>query len=670
MKQNVFKKLLCLLLTLIMVLGLAPFAVSAVSVIDLVDISVVEPTVCQNPRYECSIFTTGVVLDLEDDSYGECMQNGVLWFCGNTPMQPTDTYEVGKTYTVRVGVLCDGTGYSFTTNPNAMVKINGKEAQIQYMNSQYISAEYTFPIIEGYTVSFDSNGGDGTMAPISGQAGDYTIPECGFTPPTGKAFKAWKIGNEEWNPGEKYPLTSDITLVAQWRTASVKQQVYNVVATSPDLDSIPVLYGKMLIPQFTVTQGEPAYLLADNANLRWEKKVDGQWVYQSSGRFTPGEWRVNTQLRIDREAGLTHELGDPVTLTVNGKAWSFENGTGRPTVHDTYSMIWFCSPTYVIEDDPNIQPPVQIEKVHISMQGYKIGATQSDVKVSSKENIDVKIAGMGEAIDQDNDGVIDNVTPIVNGKFTSSKVYFIAIEFKAKTGYDISDLTVQNVTIDNQLQMTVSRYSAKNDVYNCLCILKPPIAAGNQLVKEGSYYYYYKDGVKQTSYEGIVKVNSSWFYIKKGKWTKTTGFVKFSGKYFYVQKGKWSSKLTDLKKVNGKWFYIEKGKWANKTNTLLKINGQIFLIKKGKWESITGLVDYKGAMYYVKGGKWSSSVHTLYKSGSKFMAIKSGKWYISKAIITYNGKKFYCNKGYAQLSFSGKVKIGSKSYTVKKGIVK
>ena len=53
--------------------------------------------------------------------------------------------------------------------------------------------------------------------------------------------KSWKIGDEEWWPGEKYPLTKDITLTAQWKTKSSKTQVNHMEITSADLDSIPVL---------------------------------------------------------------------------------------------------------------------------------------------------------------------------------------------------------------------------------------------------------------------------------------------------------------------------------------------------------------------------------------------------------------------------------------------
>ena len=41
-----------------------------------------------------------------------------------------------------------------------------------------------------YTVSFNANGGSGTMADVTDISGEYTLPENGFTAPGGKQFKA------------------------------------------------------------------------------------------------------------------------------------------------------------------------------------------------------------------------------------------------------------------------------------------------------------------------------------------------------------------------------------------------------------------------------------------------------------------------------------------------
>ena len=72
-----------------------------------------------------------------------------------------------------------------------------------------------------YTVSFDSNGGTGTMADVTGVSGEYTLPANGFTAPTGKQFKAWSVGGVEKAAGEKITVTADTTITAIWENVSV-----------------------------------------------------------------------------------------------------------------------------------------------------------------------------------------------------------------------------------------------------------------------------------------------------------------------------------------------------------------------------------------------------------------------------------------------------------------
>ena len=73
-----------------------------------------------------------------------------------------------------------------------------------------------------YTVSFNANGGTGSMSAASEVSGEYTLPECGFTAPEGKEFNGWKIGanGEVKQPGEKITVEADITLIAQWKNGT------------------------------------------------------------------------------------------------------------------------------------------------------------------------------------------------------------------------------------------------------------------------------------------------------------------------------------------------------------------------------------------------------------------------------------------------------------------
>ena len=69
------------------------------------------------------------------------------------------------------------------------------------------------------TISFDPNGGTGTMQPMKVKSGEnFTLPECTFTPPEGKEFAGWLAANGTVYPaGDIVFSTTDIVLKATWK---------------------------------------------------------------------------------------------------------------------------------------------------------------------------------------------------------------------------------------------------------------------------------------------------------------------------------------------------------------------------------------------------------------------------------------------------------------------
>lgn len=75
--------------------------------------------------------------------------------------------------------------------------------------------------LEKYTVSFDSNGGTGTMADATNIRGSYTLPECTFTAPDGMLFAGWEVGGVIYDAGNKINVYSDTTIKAIWSDTPV-----------------------------------------------------------------------------------------------------------------------------------------------------------------------------------------------------------------------------------------------------------------------------------------------------------------------------------------------------------------------------------------------------------------------------------------------------------------
>ncbi len=71
-----------------------------------------------------------------------------------------------------------------------------------------------------YTISFDSNGGSGTMDDVVVEEGeDFTLPECEFEAPEGYEFYCWELletSGTQFAPGEKVEVTEDMTFKAIW----------------------------------------------------------------------------------------------------------------------------------------------------------------------------------------------------------------------------------------------------------------------------------------------------------------------------------------------------------------------------------------------------------------------------------------------------------------------
>lgn len=72
-----------------------------------------------------------------------------------------------------------------------------------------------------YDVSFDANGGSGSMENALVEKGsEFTFSNCTFTAPTGKGFKAWSINGVEYAPGDVCTVTADTTVTAVWKDDS------------------------------------------------------------------------------------------------------------------------------------------------------------------------------------------------------------------------------------------------------------------------------------------------------------------------------------------------------------------------------------------------------------------------------------------------------------------
>ncbi|WP_072469122.1 InlB B-repeat-containing protein [Urinicoccus massiliensis] len=119
------------------------------------------------------------------------------------PAEPTDAnYDFGGWYTE---AECTN-AFNFSQAVNDNITLYAKWTK------------KTPPTPVTVTITFDKNGGSGTMADvIKTKDESYTLPACGFTPPAGKEFKAWQVDGTEKNVGDKIVLNGDKNIKAVWK---------------------------------------------------------------------------------------------------------------------------------------------------------------------------------------------------------------------------------------------------------------------------------------------------------------------------------------------------------------------------------------------------------------------------------------------------------------------
>ena len=124
------------------------------------------------------------------------------------------------------GTVSKVDGWDVLTLDNARVKEvtykydtgNAKIGKVAFTLKTEVPAKYI-------TISFDPNGGTGTMKPMRVKAGvGYTLPECTFTPPEGKEFAGWLAVNGNVYPaGHDVFSTYDQSLKATWKDKEVTE---------------------------------------------------------------------------------------------------------------------------------------------------------------------------------------------------------------------------------------------------------------------------------------------------------------------------------------------------------------------------------------------------------------------------------------------------------------
>ena len=269
-----------------------------------------------------------------------------------------------------------------------------------------------------YTVSFNANGGTGTMADVTGvSAGAYTLPANGFTAPDGKRFVGWatSAGGTAIAAGGAITVSDNVTLYAIWEeipTSHPAKPTLGITGTYTYIGSAQTV---------TVTGFDSAtMLITGNVGTN-------AGTYTASVTSKSGRWADGTSTPITIEWSIGRKTVTPV-IRVSG-TYTY---TGTPV-----------EPTFTVEDGG----------VVISTSEYARTITDNDAVGTGKITVSDKTGGNYEILTTSQTFEISAPTPPPT-VYTSTEIKITADKTDAKAGDEITfTITMGPVSELGSIQM-------------------------------------------------------------------------------------------------------------------------------------------------------------------------------------------------------------------------
>ncbi len=203
---------------------------------------------------------------------------------GTGTMQPVRV-KAGVDFTLPECTFTPPAGKEFAgwLAPNGKVFAAG--ASVHDYNDCVLKATWKDKEAAEVTISFDPNGGTGSMQPMKVKSGEnFTLPECTFTPPEGKEFAGWlAVDGTVFPAGDIAFSTTDSVLKATWKdkaevdvtqmfTDVTKNWAYPGIQYCVTHQLMSGVGGNLFAPKMTTTRAQIVQILY---NLEGEPKVSG-----------------------------------------------------------------------------------------------------------------------------------------------------------------------------------------------------------------------------------------------------------------------------------------------------------------------------------------------------------------------------------------------------------
>lgn len=379
------------------------------------------------------------------------------------------TYYDTLTFTPKTDI----TAGTHNESVNVWVSSNGSDVLEQKTVSLSITIE-----APTYTVSFDKNGGSGSMASVYNVSGSYELPTCAFTAPANKEFKAWQVnGGAERNPGESITVTGNIVLTALWKDLPVVSG-YTITFAAGEgtgtMNSVAGASGTYHLPACTFTAPSGKQFKA------WQ--VNGQGEYQPGAVITVTA--DTTVTAIWRDIPTEYWTVRVNGLYICGAAYNYSTEQkvekGQPmsniivTANDGY---YFADPLQVSGAENGITV-TRVNYTQVTVSGtptadvYNIGFSASPKQKEATPNtvaFEATDSDKGNLTGLEN-GVSYSVTGAANAEFTATGNTYALTNVVPGTLNIVKKATDTNTKLDSDAHTyPVSKNNSVPHLYSTNC---------------------------------------------------------------------------------------------------------------------------------------------------------------------------------------------------------
>ena len=213
------------------------------------------------------------------------------------------------------------------------------------------------------TITFDGNGGSGSMGPVTVKAGtNYILPECGFTAPDDQEFKAWEIGGKEYKVGDSYTVNEDTEIKALWENSVITPTTYTVTVSNDGNGRASASHAKAVAGTTITLTATPdtgyhfkewrvesptGLVITNNKFLMPNDNVEVRAIFEEDAPPAPTEFTITVKTDGNGTASASlakAAAGTEITLTATPKEgyhfkeWQVESPAGLVITNNQFTM--------------------------------------------------------------------------------------------------------------------------------------------------------------------------------------------------------------------------------------------------------------------------------------------------------------------------------------------